>query len=283
MNLINESSFPSTSLTLAAFLERQGYSEKSPRMPALFIGHGSPMNAIEDNDFTRDWKRVAEIIPKPRAIVIQSAHWVTRGAFISTTKSPEMIYDMFGFPDELYQVKYPVDGDPIVAQAIIEGAEGEFVGDQVRGLDHGAWVPLVKMFPGADIPTFQISVDYSRSPIEEYRHLRQLSDLRDHGILFIGSGNIVHNLHMMRSGSTVYDWAMEFDATSAELIKKNEIGRLSEWEKLGSAAKLSIPSDDHFRPMLGTLALRSDDDQIDFFANGFIGGGAASMRSFILR
>lgn len=255
---------------------------RSPRMPVLFIGHGSPMNAIEDNIFTKTWRTLGKKLPKPHTIIVMSAHWVTTGSFITAMPQPKMIYDMYGFPEELYTQQYPASGNPSLAQDI-NAAVCKIQLDHTWGLDHGAWSVLKQMYPLADIPVLQLSVNYSRSPQQEYLLLKDLTELRDHGVLFIGSGNIVHNLQAMNWSNThAYDWALEFDALSSSLIQKRDTAALVDYTSLGAAAQLSIPTDEHYRPMLGTLALSHLQDSLTFF-NEEIVMGSVGMRSFILQ
>ena len=254
----------------------------TPRMPLLFIGHGSPMNAIEDNQFSKFWRELGRSLPKPKAIIVMSAHWITaNGSFLTAMPQPKMIYDMSGFPNELYEQKYPAAGHPTLAQAI-NSAIPEIKLDHDWGLDHGCWSVLRQMYPEANIPVLQLSIDYSRTPLQEFELLTQLAELREHGILFIGSGNIIHNLRVLNwEDNQPYDWAIEFDALATSLIEKHDIIALANHDKLGLSAHLSIPTDEHYRPMLGTLALAHTQDKLKFF-NTEITMGSLGMRSFIL-
>lgn len=253
------------------------------RMPALFIGHGNPMNAIEDNHFSREWKRVGQEMPRPTAIVCMSAHWTTKGSFITAMDTPPMIHDFYGFPEEMYRVKYPAVGSPELAQDVCEISKNILLDDDEWGLDHGAWSVLKQMYPDADIPVLQLSVDYSRSPEQQYELVRELQVLRERGVLFLGSGNIVHNLRMASFDSRKpFDWAVEFDAVSAKHITDGDHRGLIHYEKLGAAAKMSIPTDEHYRPMLATLAMQAKGEIPEFFNEG-IELASVGMRSFILR
>jgi 4,5-DOPA dioxygenase extradiol len=252
----------------------------TPRMPVLFVGHGNPMNAIEDNAYSRKWREVGSALTRPRVIVVISAHWMTRGHFVTAMPNPKMIYDMYGFPDELYTVQYPAPGSPRTAEEICKMVKGiQF--DHEWGLDHGAWSVLVHLFPDADIPVLQLSLNYAASPKQEFELALQLRDLRDKGVLFIGSGNIVHNLRAMRMDGGVYDWALSFDELVKQKMNDGDFTSLISYEKLGAAARYSIPTDEHYRPMLSALALRSDKETPHFF-NEMIDLGSVSMRSFLL-
>lgn len=256
-------------------------NKASEKMPLLFVGHGNPMNAIEDNKYSRTWGKIGKEMVKPQAIVCMSAHWTTEGSFVTAMKMPKTIYDFYGFPDEMYQVKYPAKGDPGLAKKITEIDKGIGL-DEGWGLDHGAWSVLKQMYPDADIPVVQLSVDYSRNPEQQYELVKELKSLRNKGVLFIGSGNIVHNLGVMNfENGKPYDWALEFDEQSKKLIEKGDHKALIKYEKLGAAAKMSIPTDEHYRPMLATLALQQPGEEPHFFNEG-IDLGSVGMRSFIL-
>lgn len=248
------------------------------RTPLLFVGHGNPMNAIEDNAFSRSWKNIGKNIPAPEAIVCMSAHWLTDGSFITSTLSPKMIYDFYGFPEELYQVAYPAKGDPKLATEVHE------LNNQIKinkdwGLDHGSWSFLKHMFPNANIPVLQLSIDYYSPLSVQFELLKTLRKLRDRGVLFIGSGNIVHNLSLASFGTKPYEWAVEFEQQSKELIENGNVKALLDYDSLGEAAKMSIPTDDHYRPMINTLALKYDNEELDFFNEG-IDLASVSMLSF---
>jgi 4,5-DOPA dioxygenase extradiol len=249
------------------------------KTPLLFVGHGNPMNAITDNIYTREWEKLGKSLNKPKAIICISAHWLTSGSFITANFHPETIYDFYGFPDELYRVKYPASGYPDLADEIHKNYPDIRV-DLSRGLDHGAWTVLSKIFPDADIPVVQISIDVSAPPQKQFDLLYQLRDLRYRNIMFIGSGNIVHNLGLAGVNRPPYDWAADFEQTAEKLIKSGNIKALIDYRNLGLAAELSIPSDDHYRPMLNTMALKFDGETPVFF-NAGIDLGSVSMLSFI--
>lgn len=263
-------------------IKRLHENKATDKMPVLFIGHGNPMNAIEDNKFSRGWKKIGKEMVKPQAIVCMSAHWTTEGSYVTAMKNPKTIYDFYGFPDELYQVKYTAKGDPALAKKVCEIDKSIGLDEDDWGLDHGAWSVLKQIYPDADIPVIQLSVDYSRDPEQQYELVKELQSLRKKGVLFLGSGNIVHNLEMMKFDGKVFDWAVEFDEQSKKLIEKGDHKALIHYEKLGAAARMAIPTDEHYRPMLATLALQQPDEEPHFFNDG-IDLGSVSMRSFILR
>lgn len=250
------------------------------RTPLLFVGHGNPMNAIEDNEYTKMWEKIGSDLALPKAIVCMSAHWLTTGSFITSTLSPEIIYDFYGFPEKLYHVSYPALGSPETASEIHK-VNKQILIDTHWGLDHGAWTVLKRMFPTASIPILQISIDFSSDPKDQFELMNSLRKLREQNILFMGSGNIVHNLGLA-SNDKPYDWALEFEAKSKILIEKGDIESLIEYKKLGPSAKMAIPTDDHYRPMLNTLALKFDDENPAFFNKG-IDLASISMLSFIFK
>ncbi len=242
------------------------------RTPLIFIGHGSPMNAIENNTFTESWKNIGLSIPKPKAILILSAHWITEWkTLISTTNHPEMIYDMYGFPPELYKVEYKPPGSVTLANEILQDLQkshndGIFIEDSVRWLDHGIWSTLIHMFPEADIPIICISLDYRQSPIWHYNLGKSLRKFRDMWVLIMGSGNIVHNLWMIdwSWANSWYRWAHEFDERIARDIETRDDADILEslsW----TTAKLSHPSYDHLLPLFPLLGARDEWDTPIFY------------------
>jgi 4,5-DOPA dioxygenase extradiol len=254
----------------------------SSQMPVLFVGHGNPMNAILDNDITRMWGSVGSNLPKAQAIVVISAHWLTKGTHITDAPKQKIIYDFYGFPDELYQVSYDANGDPAIAQQLQQAfLEYEAKLDSTWGLDHGTWSVLKHLAPEPQIPVLQISLDYEQSLEQLTDMFRLLKPLRKKGVLFIGSGNIVHNLRAVHFGSSkAYDWALEFDALSAEAMSQHNIKLLTNPRKITNAASYAVPTDDHYRPMLAAMALLDDKEQLHYF-NDIIDMGSVSMRSFI--
>lgn len=247
-------------------------------MPVLFVGHGNPMNAVEDNNYTAIWKEIGTKLPPPKAIVCMSAHWLTEGSFITSTLRPEIIYDFYGFPEKLYHVPYPAMGEPQIASKI-HSLDPRIDIDRNWGLDHGTWSFLIHMFPKANVPVLQLSIDYYSPPTNQFELMVKLRKLRNDGILFIGSGNIVHNLAMASNDVPPYEWATEFEKQSQELIAKGDTKALIDYRKLGTAANMSIPTDDHYRPMLNTLALRYSGESPEFF-NAGIDLASVSMLSF---
>jgi 4,5-DOPA dioxygenase extradiol len=258
-----------------------GGSEMSKSMPVIFIGHGSPMNAIEKSRFSETWKKLGETLPKPSAILIISAHWEADEARITTKEHPETIYDFWGFPKELYSITYPAPGSARLAHSVIEMFPGgQMTPDPSRGFDHGCWAVLVQMFPEADIPVIQVSLNQSLAPQAQYDLARNLAPLRQKGVLIMGSGNIVHNLPVRKErDANPYDWALEFFSQAKRLIEKGDHKSLVEYKRLGNAARLSIPTNEHYLPMLYALALREPGESIAFF-NEEIVSGSISMMGF---
>lgn len=260
--------------------ELNNLAENGHAMPVLFIGHGSPMNAVEENDFTRGWQKSIENIKKPKAIIVISAHWETRGTFVTAMERPRTIHDFYGFPQTLFDVQYPANGSFETANLIAENANGNPIGfDETWGLDHGAWSVLVHMFPNAEIPVLQLSLDHNHSPKEHFELAKKLAFLRERGVLIIGSGNIVHNLRLVnfrnKSGD---DWAIEANEIFKNLIVSGKYDELFEYEKSGRAAALAVPSAEHFLPLLYALALQKKDEKIEIF-NDAVELGSISMTS----
>jgi 4,5-DOPA dioxygenase extradiol len=255
----------------------------TPRMPALFVGHGSPMNAILDNDYSRSWRKIGESLPTPKAILCVSAHWMTRGAtLVHIGRNPKTIHDFGGFPPELFAQQYNAPGAPDFAQATIELlADSHAEGDDRWGLDHGAWSVLIQMFPKADIPVFQLSLDLSKGLEDHFKLAAELRALREKGVLIIGSGNIVHNLRALNFDGQVFDWAVEFDRYMANAIAARDVGKVLNAGSVGRAAALSHPTVEHFLPILYPLAVMDKADDLAFF-NDTIDLGSISMRSFVL-
>jgi len=225
------------------------------RMPALFLGHGSPMNAIEDNEFHRGWRALGQRLPRPRAVLCVSAHWETRGVYAGAADSPETIHDFHGFPKALFDVQYRAPGDPALARRAAELAGAQQ--DPQRGLDHGAWGVLIAMYPDADVPVVQLSLDTSRPGAFHYALAKKLAPLRDEGILVVGSGNIVHNLGVWRPGEArPCDWALRFDAEVRKRIDAGDHQSLADYPSLGRDARMSIPTPEHYLPLLYVLALQ---------------------------
>lgn len=241
------------------------------RMPALFVGHGSPMNAIEDNAWRRAWRRLGETLPRPRAILCVSAHWETRGVAITAAALPETIHDFYGFPPELFAVRYAAPGDPALAADIARRAGDDAVPirlDATRGLDHGAWSVLCAMYPDADVPVLQLSLDTSQPGAWHYALAQRLAYLRDEGVLVLGSGNIVHNLRQLGrwwNAPAPPDWAVRFrDSVRARVVRR-EHAALCDWAALGPDAALAVPTPEHYLPLLYALALQRDGEQVALF------------------
>ncbi|MFN9520298.1 MAG: 4,5-DOPA dioxygenase extradiol [Bacteroidota bacterium] len=249
-------------------------------MPAIFIGHGSPMNAIADNAFTQSLSKLANHIPKPKAILVVSAHWLTRGTYVASTSQPKTIYDFGGFAEELYRIKYPAPGSPDFAELVKnELSSIHAQADSDMGFDHGTWSILRHMYPQADIPTFQLSIDYTKPAEWHYKMAAQLASLRTKGLLIVGSGNIVHNLGMIKwdsNSAKAYDWAIEFDENVKRLLIDTNHTSLIHYTKLGKAAQLAVPTNDHYLPMLYINGVQQKNDAIAFTYEG-IDMGSISM------
>ena len=257
-------------------------SEPIPTMPALFVGHGNPMNAVEETAYAAAWREAAAAIPKPKAILCISAHWETEGTFVTAMAQPRTIHDFYGFPDALYQVQYPAPGSPQLAERVRQmiGSTAVRLDEGYSwGLDHGAWSVLRRMYPAADIPTVQLSLDRTQHPRFHYDLGRELQALRQEGVLVLGSGNIVHNLRLLQwDAAEPYPWATEFDRVAAELVLSGEHDPLVAYAALGEAARLSIPTNEHYLPFLYVLGLQQPGEPISFFAEGLT-LGSISMRS----
>lgn len=252
--------------------------EQDDKLPVLFIGHGSPMNGIEDNEFSRTWAKFGEEIPKPKAVLVISAHWLTSGTFVTAMEKPKTIHDFGGFPKELFDVQYPAPGNPELALETSKLITTTNVGlDHDWGLDHGTWTVVRHMYPDANIPVLQMSIDYNKPVSYHYELSKQLEKLRKKGVLIIGSGNMVHNLRMvawdkLNEPEYGYDWANEINQTFKEKILSHSHNDLMNYEKLGSAAKLAIPTPDHYFPLIYTLGLQGKDDEVNFFNDKAVGG-----------
>jgi len=252
-------------------------------MPVVFAGHGSPMNAIEDNRFHFAWRQLGERLPRPKAILCISAHWVTRGARITGSGHPSTIHDFFGFPQALSDVEYPAPGDPKLARRVEELLGGHKVAhiDATRGLDHGAWGVLRAIYPNADVPVVQLGIDASQPGPHHYAFAKSLAPLRDEGVLVLGSGNIVHNLALWDwRNPKPLDWAQRFDASVKRRIAQREHIELADWPRMGEDARLSIPTPEHYLPLLYVLALQRDGDTVSFFNEDVT--GAIAMTSVVL-
>ncbi len=256
-----------------------------PRMPSIFVGHGSPTNALEDNVFTRSLVRMGRDLKEPPcAILVVSAHWLTAGIKVQAGERPETIHDFGGFPEELYRVQYPAPGAPAYARATAALLGGEAVTTTEWGLDHGAWSVLRHIFPEARIPVFQLSIDWARKIDFHFDFARALKPLRNRGVLIIGSGNIVHNLRrsmpqFMAGDARPFDWAVEFDAWVKHKLDDRDFSGLGHFDSVGQAALLSVPSPDHYVPLLYTVAIAEPGETITQIHEEVCYGGI-SMRTF---
>lgn len=256
----------------------KGLGEEEEKMPVLFIGHGSPMNAIEDNIFSKRWQQMGKEIPTPKAVVVVSAHWLTKGTMVTAMPNPKTIHDFGGFPQALFEVQYPAPGSPELAteiQKLITNPAVEL--DHDWGLDHGTWSVVKHMYPDADIPVLQLSIDYYKPAAYHYELAKQLLSLRKKGVLIIGSGNMVHNLRMvawdkLNEPEYGFDWALEMNDVFKNKISNGFHKELIQYEKLHKAATLAIPTPDHYYPLLYILALQTDNDKVEFFNDKAVGG-----------
>ena len=250
------------------------------RMPAIFFGHGNPMNAIHTNRWTEGWSAIGKAIPRPKAIVCISAHWYLPGTMVTANDPPRTIYDFGGFPRPLYEVKYPAPGAPQLVERLQSAlAPATVSGDLRWGLDHGTWSVLVHVYPEADVPILQLSIDETQPAEFHYAMGQRLAALRDEGVLVMGSGNLVHNLHTYAWGKhdpEPFEWAVRFEEFARESITTREHGPLIGYEKLGRDAQLSAPTPDHYLPLLYILGTQQSDDEVTFPVEG-VDGGSISM------
>lgn len=264
--------------TLSAFKHfTDNLQEEEHMMPVLFIGHGSPMNGIEDTEFSRRWTQMAREIPTPKAVLVVSAHWLSRGTKITAMDFPKTIHDFGGFPKELFAVQYPAPGDPLLAKEtakLIHSTQVEL--DHDWGLDHGTWTVVRHMYPQANIPVLQLSIDYTKHPQYHYDLAKELLALRKKGVLIIGSGNMVHNLRMAAwdrlNEQFAYDWAGKINDQFKDLIRQGDHKALINYDKLGKEAMLAIPTPDHYLPLIYTLGLKSGKDDVSFFNDKAVAG-----------
>jgi 4,5-DOPA dioxygenase extradiol len=259
----------------------------SAQMPVLFLGHGSPMNALEDNEFTRGWANLGNTIPRPTAVLCISAHWETKGSQATAMENPKTIHDFGGFPPELYKVQYPAPGNPELAEGTAGLITKTGVGlDYHWGLDHGCWSVLRHLFPEADIPVIQLSLDHDQSPQYHYELARELSPLRKKGVLIIGSGNMVHNLGLvawdkMHESEYGFDWALEAGAIMKKYILSDDHKSLINYKAQGQAFNLAIPTPEHYLPLLYALALKEKDDVVRLFNDKAV-MGSLTMTSVVI-
>jgi 4,5-DOPA dioxygenase extradiol len=257
-----------------------------PQMPVLFIGHGSPLNGIEENEFSHGWEAIAKTIPRPQAILCISAHWETNGTLVTAMEKPRTIYDFYGFPQALYHVKYPAPGSPWLAHETIQTLVSTTAGPDYKwGLDHGCWIVLKRMFPDADIPVVQLSLDRTQQARYHYDLAKELAPLRKKGVLILASGNMVHNLGMVvLKGDDFntpfgFDWALEANALFKKMIDENRGSELAGYNSLGPSVRLAVPTPEHYLPMLYALALKQENEPLTYFNDKAI-AGSLTMTSF---
>lgn len=251
---------------------------RTDKMPVLFLGHGSPMNAIEENEFVQGFRKAGKEIPKPNAVLVVSAHWETKGTFVTAMEKPKTIHDFGGFPKELYEVQYPAPGSPELAaetKSIIKKAD---VGlDESWGLDHGAWSVVKHLYPDADVPVIQLSLDYSKLPQYHYELAKELSSLRKKGVLIVGSGNMVHNLRMvdwrkLNEINYSYEWASEASEKMKKYILSGDHKQLINYQSQGKEFSLAVPTPEHYLPLLYALALKEENEDVSLFNDKSVGG-----------
>ncbi|MEE1899525.1 4,5-DOPA dioxygenase extradiol [Flavobacterium rakeshii] len=253
-------------------------TEEDIKLPVLFIGHGSPMNGIEDNEFSQTWAKMGKEVTRPKAVIVVSAHWLTRGTHVTAMEEPKTIHDFGGFPQALFDVEYPAKGSPELAKETANLITSTDVGlDHDWGLDHGTWTVVRHMYPDADIPVLQLSIDYGKPAEYHYNLAKQLSALRKKGVLIIGSGNMVHNLRMidwrkLNEPNYGFDWAIEMNDIFKQKIQGGDHKALMEYEKLSKSAKLAIPTPDHYYPLMYILGLQDNKDELSFFNDKLVGG-----------
>jgi 4,5-DOPA dioxygenase extradiol len=270
--------------TLNDLYKISGSFSNTEKMPVLFLGHGSPMNAIEENQFVTGFRNLAQTLPKPNAILCISAHWFTNGTKVTAMEMPRTIHDFGGFPQKLFDVQYPAEGSPELAtftQELLSPTAVEL--DQHWGLDHGAWSVIKHLYPDADIPVIQMSIDYTKSGQYHFDLAQKLRALRSKGILIVGSGNIIHNLRMVdfrniNTDNYGYDWAVEARADINDYLLDGNFQPLIDFEKQSKAFQLSIPTPDHYLPLIYTLGLKGKSEELSLFNDKLV-GGSLSMTS----
>lgn len=275
-------------MTLASFKSlKDSLKEDGNIMPVLFIGHGSPMNGIENNIYSRQWEEMGRKLPVPKAVICISAHWLTRGTAITAMPKPRTIHDFGGFPDALFNVQYPAPGDPALAEETKKMISTVNVGlDHDWGLDHGTWTVVRRMYPTAEIPVLQLSIDYDKPGSYHFNLAKELAALRRKGVLIIGSGNMVHNLRMVSwdkldQPDYGYDWAIEINDVFKKKILSADYQALINYSTLGKAAELAIPTPDHYYPLLYALGLQEAKDDVSFFNDHAVGGSLTMTSVFI--
>lgn len=272
-----------TSMELNDLNKLSEFFGTTDQMPVLFVGHGNPMNAITENAYSKSWAQMGRKLPEPRAILCISAHWLTNGTAVTMTDKPKTIHDFGGFPEPLFQVQYPAPGAVDYAKMTVSSITSVKVHEDFDwGLDHGAWSVLKNMYPKANVPVFQMSIDYGKPPQYHFNLAREIAVMRTKGVLIITSGNVVHNLGMVswRDTEKKFDWAIEFDNLVKKSIEDNNSEPLINYQKLGKIAELAHPTNDHYLPLMYALGLRSKTDKFEFFNTTF-DLGSISMRSVI--
>lgn len=266
--------------SLKSWADEQPYTDI---MPVMFVGHGNPMNAIMQNEFTKNWQKVGREIPRPKAILSVSAHWLTNGTYVTAMERPKTIHDFGGFPKALFDQQYPAPGSALLAKDTMSLIKSTQVKDDYQwGLDHGTWSVLLPMYPKADIPVLQLSIDYNKPPQYHYDLAKELNELRKKGVLIMGSGNIVHNLGMIDfENKTKFDWAYEFDEKIKSFIDKGDHESVIRYDKMGSIARMAVPTNDHYLPLMYSLGLQDKKDKISYF-NNKMDAGSISMRSILI-
>lgn len=273
------------SVKLSALSKFADSLDSSSRMPVLFLGHGSPMNAIEDNEFVQGFKKISKAIEKPRAILVISAHWETRGTYVTAMQHPATIHDFGGFPQALFDVQYPAPGSPELAQLTKDNITTTEVHlDDKWGLDHGSWSVIKHLYPDADVPVIQMSIDYTKPASYHYELAKELAFLRHKGVLIVGSGNNVHNLRMvswshLNTVGYAFDWAKQADETMKKYIREGNHPALIHFEKQGPEFQLAIPTPEHYLPMIYSLALQEKNEE-PFIFNDQPVAGSLAMTSF---
>lgn len=263
------------------------FKQREKLQPVFFIGHGSPMNGIEQNIFSKKWQEIGKTIDLPCAVLVVSAHWLTTGTLVTAMSEPKTIHDFGGFPKQLFNVQYPAPGSPFLAEETAKLVTSTNVGlDHDWGLDHGTWTVVRHMFPDANVPVLQLSIDYNKPAAYHYNLAKELYELRKRGVMVIGSGNMIHNLRMidwnnMAEPGFGFDWAKSLNETFKKKILSKDHKDLIEYERLGEAARLAIPTPDHYYPMLYALALMNNTDDVSIFNDEYV-GGSLSMTSFRL-
>lgn len=270
--------------SLSSFASSITIKPDQRKMPVIFAGHGSPMNAIETNEFSKGWKAMLHDLPEPSAILCISAHWETRGIFVTSMEQPKTIHDFYGFPQALFDVQYPAPGSLALANETIKAVTTTIVEKDLSwGLDHGCWSILKHMYPNANIPVVQLSLNQLQDPLWHYQFAKELGVLRQKRVLIIGSGNMVHNLGVMnwKTPDTGYDWATEANEIFKTLIANNDHLSLATYKNLGAAVRNSIPTPEHYLPLLYILGLKTEDEKLQFFNDKTI-FGSISMTSLLI-